>query len=170
MNETEPKTEKQLVEQQRQEGAAAEAPKKTRPGCITYLALALVLGGCMNVGNGSTLSEVPDSMLAGLGNFTILMGLVAFVVAYGIWKLRLWAFYLYFALVALNILAGFMTASRVSALIGPSGATQVVAQAIGQAVGGVIFMAIVYRYRNAFDGTDGEIALANTEGSQADSG
>lgn len=46
----------------------------------------------------------------------------------------------------------------------------VVAQAIGQAVGGVIFMAIVYRYRNAFDGAGEAIAPANTGDSQADSG
>jgi len=122
----------------------------------------------MNIGNGSALSEVPDDMLAGLGNFTILMGLVAFVAAYGIWKLRQWAFYLYFTLVALNILTGFMTASRVSDLIGPSRATQVVAQAIGQTVGGVILMAVVYRYRNAFDGADEKaMMLASTEDSKA---
>lgn len=144
--------------------------KRAHPGCITYLALALVLGGCMNLGNGSTLSEVPDSTLAGIGNLTMLLGLAAFVAAYGIWKLRLWAFYLYFGLVALNILLGFMIALRVSDLVGPSRAIGVSAQAIGQAVGGLIFMAIIYRYRSAFDGANGETALPIAEDSQIDSG
>ena len=94
-----------------------EAGRRGRPGCITLYAILLVLGGMGNIVasaiTGYSLIVEPDLVAAGI-LLTLCMvawSLIPFVMAVGLWRMRMWAWWL------VVIFQGFAIAMTCLALV-----------------------------------------------------
>jgi hypothetical protein len=94
-------------------GATTPPMKGARPTGITILAVLEILGGLALLLGGAGLAIVGavlgSGLVAALGGLSVILGLVSFVVAYGLWTGRPWAWTIALVLGGINVLLGIVS-------------------------------------------------------------
>ncbi len=103
-------------------GATSPPMRGPRPTGITILAILEVLGGLALLLGGAGLAFlgtfVGSGLAAGLGGVLFILGVLSFVVAYGLWNGRPWAWTVALALSVINIItSGVSIASGITSSI-----------------------------------------------------
>lgn len=121
---------------------------RERPGCITAYAILGVLSGILyaiagGIGGLAVIVDQPDMLLAGgtLMVCGIALAIIPIVMAVGLWRMRMWAWWLVVILQSLGI--GLTLLSLCGSLLQPE-ATELAGVVVGTTVGMLINGIILY--------------------------
>lgn len=65
--------------------------EKEKPGGIVILAILYILSGIFALGGGAITFGLGEGVLAAVGGFLIIVGVIDFAIAFGLWNLQPWA-------------------------------------------------------------------------------